>query len=240
MNFLEHYQHSPLSPGSVILEARFWAALLNAGWVHEPVEWGLRIGLQNLAHRVGSDDWEIPYDLPSLDELHAALAASNLFPGLGTVGEFLAGCPSIARADLYFARFPLDRVAAGEGFYNTHTGHMLVPIIESEEIDDERRVVFVKRLLEGLPGLDLEAPVQRHWAEMRDYGMPARAGDMFTALHAAAWRGSEAIGKLLVEHGAKIGKRDADSEMHAAAIARARGHDAFAEWAEQVVGSNDE
>ncbi|KAL2757504.1 hypothetical protein ACRALDRAFT_1060858 [Sodiomyces alcalophilus JCM 7366] len=234
-DYYHMHQHSARGPANVELEARLWTQLLNAGWVHQPVEWGLRVGLGALAHQVQHPGpWIIDYASPHLDAFHAALGANNLFPGLVQIGKFLSHCPSLERAELYFTRFPPAQVATGAAFYPQHTGQVLVVLIESDHLTDELRVELIRLVLEGIPGLDLEQGVERRWTEMRDWGMPAQPGDQLNALHAAAWRGNVEVARLLVEHGARVDARDRGSGLDAAGIARARGHENFAQWIEQL------
>lgn len=204
----DHYrmhQHSARGPANVELEARLWTQLLNAEWIHLPVEWDLRKGLEALAHQVmHPGPWIMDYASPHPDALHAALSANKLYPGLVSIGNFLAHCPSLERAELYFSRFPPAEVATGGAFYSSHTGQLLVGLLESDHLTHELRVELIRLVLAGFPGLDLQQGVQRRWTEMRDWGMPAQVGDQLNALHMAAWRGYVDIARLLVEHGARV------------------------------------
>jgi hypothetical protein len=62
-------------------------------------------------------------------------------------------------------------VAASEAFYPTDSGQLLVTIIEIDDIDDERRGVFLRRLVEELPGLHLRASVEHPWDAQYDFGL---------------------------------------------------------------------
>ncbi|ROT36672.1 hypothetical protein SODALDRAFT_334880 [Sodiomyces alkalinus F11] len=163
------HQHSARGPVNVELEAWLWTQLLNAGWIHQPVEWSLKMGLQVLAHQVRHPGpWIIDYASTNLDAFHAALGVNNLLPGLRAIGNFLSHCPSRERAEQYCTRFSPAQIATSEAFYHQHTGGLLVTIIESDHLLDGLRVELIRRVLEGIPGLDLQAGVQRPWAEIRD------------------------------------------------------------------------
>ncbi|KFA56635.1 hypothetical protein S40293_10465 [Stachybotrys chartarum IBT 40293] len=179
-----------LSLANVELEPRFWTGLPNAGWIHKPVEWGLRQGLETIAHQVRyPGQWSMDFGSPHLDAVHAALSANKPFPQLAPIGTFLARCHSPDRTERYFSWFPLAHVPASEAFYPTDSEQLLMVIIEIDDIDDERRGVFIGRLVEELPGLHLRASVEHPWDAHYDFGLQDQEGDHFNALGAAASRG---------------------------------------------------
>lgn len=245
-HFTNTYQHSPKHPSNVETEARYWAAILQHGWIGEPQEESLEQWLMELAHQVTNPNtpdpqqaWAMDISSPAADNLQTLLAARGRTPSLALLGHFLSHCPDLPHAQRYFTRFPGSRIAASPGFFPSSTGNLLVPLIESPHLDDDPslRADLVRLVLETVPGLEVNAHVDRPGSEMRGYGRPPAAGEDFAALHAAAWRGDVGVGRVLVEYGARVGERERVGGLDAAAVARGRGFGEFAEWAEGVAGS---
>jgi hypothetical protein len=247
-HFTNTYQHSAKHPSNIETEARYWVAIIRHGWIGVPEEETLEQWLMVLAHQVtnpGGPDpqqtWAIDISSPTIDELQSLLAARGRMPSLAQLGHFLAHCPDLPRAQRYFTRFPGPQIAASPAFFPSSTGNLLVPLIESSNYDDgvdpALRADMVRLVLETLPGLDVNAHVDRPHSEMRGYGKPAAGGDDFAALHAAAWRGDVGVGRVLVDHGARLGERERVGGLDAAAGAWGRGFVEFAEWAEGVAGT---
>ncbi|KAI8670585.1 hypothetical protein NCS57_00530300 [Fusarium keratoplasticum] len=227
-------QHSPKSPENVTIEIQIWTLLLNSSWIHNPVDENVAAAMTSLGHtRAGSDPWAIEYTSPALSEFHSTLVAREFFPSLSQVASFILSCPDVEIGRRYFKKMPGSMISSHRFFYPSHTGGLLVPIIESKTLSDQHRLDLVRLVLEEIPRLDLDARIDRPWvADMRSFGAPGDPWDFFNPLMAAGWRGDKKMAELLLEHGAKPEVKDCLSNLDAGGLARQQGHKKFARWFE--------
>ncbi|RSL96037.1 hypothetical protein CDV31_013644 [Fusarium ambrosium] len=227
-------QHSPKSPENVAIEIQIWTLLLNSPWIHDPVDESVEGAMTSLGHRrAGSEPWTIEYTSPALDAFHSTLVARNLSPSLSQVAAFMLNCPDVEIGRRYFKKMPGSMISSHRFFYPSHAGSLLVPIIESKTLSDQHRLDLVQLVLEEIPGLNLDATIDRPWvADMRRFGAPGDPWDFFNALMAAGWRGDKDMAELLLKHGAKPEVKDCLSNLDAGGLARQQGHEEFATWFE--------
>ncbi|KAM0561370.1 hypothetical protein ACHAPJ_003250 [Fusarium lateritium] len=230
------YQHSPKGPQNVAIEAQLMTLLLKSNRLHDPIRDELARPLQFLGQDAVSqksslDSWSLNYSSPVLHEFHHALASRNLVPSLSEIGDFLENCPSIDVVERFFANFTGDKISNSPRFYPSHSGSLLVPIVETRKIEDKLRVDIMRLVLKEIKGLDINVHIDRPWlADLRSFGRPDQPEDMFNALMAAAWRGDKEMAQVLIDNGADIGYKDILSSHHAGGVARKNGRDDLANW----------
>ncbi|KAJ4328889.1 hypothetical protein N0V84_000677 [Fusarium piperis] len=227
-------QHSPKGPENVAIEIKIWTFLLNSPWIHDPVDENVAGAMTSLGHcHAGSEPWTIEYTSPALDAFHSALVAREFFPSLSQVSSFILNCPDVEIARQYLKKMPGSMISSSRFFYPSHTGSLLVPIIESKTLNGQHRLDLVRLVLEEIPRLDIDARIDRPWvADMRSFGAPGDPWDFFNALMAAGWRGDRKMAELLLEHGAKPEVKDCLSNLDAGGLARQQGYKKFAAWFE--------
>ncbi|KAJ4260446.1 hypothetical protein NW762_007186 [Fusarium torreyae] len=230
------YQHSPKGPQNVAIEAQLMTLLLKSNRLHDPIKHELTRSLQSLGQDAVSeksslDTWSLNYSSPVLHEFHHALASRDLVPSLSKIGDFLENCPGLDVAERFFTNFTGDMISNSPTFYRSHSGSLLVPIVETRKIDDRLRVDIMRLALKEIKGLDVDAHIDRPWlADLRSFGRPDQPEDMFNPLMAAAWRGDKEMAQVLIDHGADVGYKDILSRHYAGGVARKNGQDGFADW----------